>query len=175
MRFTLWITSLPPSYFSSLFDIKRVLRYVMLLKEVCRYTPSSHKDSGPLQQAFLQVQRLAVEINESQRKFVNFIFHLVVRIVSSSPKLTLFIFFIFYFIFFTFFFSFFFFLFSFFFFLFSFSLPYRAERQNRLMAIQTRLGGDSTWLVAPHRVFLKEVFIFLPFSPFLSSNLLFSS
>ena len=47
---------------------QRIPRYVLLLKEVCKYTPQSHKDFLCVQNAYTQVEDLAKEVNEGKRR-----------------------------------------------------------------------------------------------------------
>mmetsp|Transcript_30063 Transcript_30063/g.83965 ORF Transcript_30063/g.83965 Transcript_30063/m.83965 type:complete len:1151 (+) Transcript_30063:52-3504(+) len=79
--------------------VQRIPRYVLLLREVVKHTPTNHDDMESLEQALKNVQWLANEINDSQKM---------------------------------------------------------AEKQNRVLDLQGRLGAGTSWIVAPHRVFLCE-------------------
>ena len=52
-------------------SVQRIPRYLLLLKELLRYTPRGHPELLALQDAYTKVQRIARHINEQQRSIEN--------------------------------------------------------------------------------------------------------
>lgn len=51
--------------------IQRIVRYILLLKEVIKYTPSTHPDYQMLQNAKENIKRVADHVNESKMAVEN--------------------------------------------------------------------------------------------------------
>eukprot|EP01111_Echinosteliopsis_oligospora_P011941 TRINITY_DN4042_c0_g1_i2.p1 TRINITY_DN4042_c0_g1~~TRINITY_DN4042_c0_g1_i2.p1 ORF type:complete len:130 (-),score=17.79 TRINITY_DN4042_c0_g1_i2:10-399(-) len=49
--------------------VQRIPRYVMLLQDLRKYTPSSHPDFTPLQEALVKMKEFATNINQMKRAY----------------------------------------------------------------------------------------------------------